>query len=611
MSDRIVRIGGGSAYFGDTAIAVPQLLRAKDLDYLIFDYLSEGAMGMFGRMAEQDPTKGYPTNFLQVHVGPHLREILQRKVKVVANAGGVNPAGLANEIRAFAKEQGLTVNVIAVEGDNVMHKVDELRAGGAKDMFGGKQFPDKVISANVYLGGFPIAQALDMGADIVVTGRVVDSATVLGILIHEFGWKEDQYDLLCAGTLAGHLLECGAQVTGGTFTDWEDVPDWTNIGFPIGECAADGSMVMTKAPETGGLVSVGTVAEQMLYEVSDPQAYFVPDVTCDFSQVRFDQIGPDRVKVTGAIGYAPTDTYKLCVTWADGWRAATLTPIVGHNAAAKAKRTATALQERIDGLLRDTNLGPFKRKFSMLIGGEHSFGAQSRIADSREIMLKMVVDHDDPAAIGIFAREHHSAASSMSPGTSINQATNVFPLTRLQSFLVPKTLTEAYLVVNGEKIPSPVPVDGGFKPWMLVRPKVEDAAGEGDESVELIDLAWARSGDKGDLFNTAIIARKPEYLPWIRKALTEEAVAKWYAHVFEEGKGSVTRWDLPGCSALNFLMDDGLSGGINANPRLDPVAKTMGQQLLFFPIPVPSAIAREARAEKAARAARLEKLEMH
>ena len=604
MSEHVVRIGGASAYYGDTQIAVPQLLRAPKLDYLVFDYLSEGAMGMFGRLAAADPSGGYPPNFLDVHVGPHLREILDRGIKVVANAGGVNPAGLARAIEAFAREMGCNPRVIAVEGDNLMDKLDELR--GLTDMFGGKPFPDNVISANVYLGALPIAEALGRGADIVVTGRIVDSATTLGVLIHEFGWKADDYEMMSAGTLAGHLLECGAQITGGTFTDWEDVPDWANIGFPIGECAADGSLVITKAPNTGGIVSIGTVAEQMLYEVSDPQAYFVPDVTCDFSEVRIEQVGSDRVRVSGARGYPPTATYKLCVTWADGWRVATLTPIIGHDAAAKAERTARSLMERIEGLLRQTNYGPFKRQFSNIAGQEASLGAQGRARDSREVMLKMVVDHDDRRAIDLYAREHHSASSSMSPGTSINQATNVFPLTRLNSFLIDKTITEPRLVDRGETTSSPVPTDGGFAPGMIERPGGTDAEGEADVTVELIELAWARSGDKGDLFNVAVIARRPEYLPWIRRALTERTVADWYAHVFEEGAPRhVTRYDLPGTSALNFLVHDGLTGGINASPRIDPVAKTMGQQLLFFPVPVPIAVAEAAGAERRARSARV------
>ena len=221
----MVRIGGATASFSDTALSVPQLLEAGDLDYLVFDYLAEGSMGIFGRMQAADPEAGFGTDFLTVHVGPHLHEIAAQGVKVVANAGGVNPSGLAAKLEALIAEQGLSLKVAHVEGDDLRDRTEELRAAGHRDMFDGAPFPARLISANAYLGAFPIAAALEAGADIVITGRVVDSAVVLGPLIHEFQWSADDLDLLAAGTLAGHLLECGAQVTGGTFTDWRAVPD--------------------------------------------------------------------------------------------------------------------------------------------------------------------------------------------------------------------------------------------------------------------------------------------------------------------------------------------------------------------------------------------------
>ena len=191
------------------------------------------------------------------------------------------------------------MRVAAIDGDDLLPRVDELRAAGIRDMFSDAPFPEcEITSCNAYLGALPIAEALSRGADIVVTGRVVDSALVLGPLIHEFGWKSDDYDRLAAGTAAGHLLECGAQVSGGTFTDWRDVPNWSDAGFPIGECHADGTIVITKPTGSGGLVSVGTVAEQLLYEVGDPQAYLVPDVTCDFSGIALKDVGPNRVEVS-------------------------------------------------------------------------------------------------------------------------------------------------------------------------------------------------------------------------------------------------------------------------------------------------------------------------
>ena len=327
---QVVRIGGAAGALIDSAIAVPQLLTVPDMNYLALDYLGEGAMGLMRRLREADPRSGFLPDFVDVHVGPFLAELKSRGVKVISNAGGMNPEGLAAMIRARAKDVNIDIKVGVVTGDEIDGLVPEIRKEGVVDMFTGEPFPDKKIgSINAYLGAFGIAAALDAGADMVITGRVVDSALILGPLIHEFGWGPDDHDLLSAGTAAGHLLECGTQVSGGTFTDWEDVPDWANSGFPYGECHADGTVVITKPEGTGGLVSVGTVAEQLMYEISDPQAYIVPDVVCDWSEMKIELVGPNRVKVSGAKGYPATSQYKVCVTYDDGWRSTALIPIVG------------------------------------------------------------------------------------------------------------------------------------------------------------------------------------------------------------------------------------------------------------------------------------------
>jgi Acyclic terpene utilisation family protein AtuA len=231
MTSKCIRIGGGSAFFIDSALAVPQLLDAG-VDYIILDYLAEGAMGLMGRMRLADPASGFPSDFMDVHIGPFLAQISMTGTKIVANAGGVNPAGLVGVLRARIAELGLGLKVACIAGDDLM----------------GRDFPDLpkgLTSVNAYLGAFPIALALGQGADIVITGRVVDSALALGPLIHEFGWGVDDLEQLAGGTLAGHLIECGAQVTGGTFTDWRLVEGWANIGSPIAECFADGSCIIT------------------------------------------------------------------------------------------------------------------------------------------------------------------------------------------------------------------------------------------------------------------------------------------------------------------------------------------------------------------------------
>lgn len=594
--EKTIRIGGASAFLIDSALAVPQLLTGGALDYLIFDYLAEGSMGLLGRMQAMDPKGGFGADFLTVHVGPHLKEIARQRIKVVANAGGLNPQGLAVATEALVKQAGLSLSVAYVDGDDIREQVEALRASGCRDMFTGAVLPPKsIISANAYLGAFPIAAALAKGADIVITGRVVDSALALGPLIHEFAWQPHDYDALAAGTLAGHLLECGAQVTGGTFTDWREVPAWENIGFPIGECHADGSLVITKPHGTGGLVSVGTVAEQLLYEVSDPGDYLVADVRCDFGAVSLEQVGPDRVRVSGARGRAPTDTYKVCITYEDGWRAIAYQPLIGEEAAAKGERQAAALFARTRVLLRARELPDFTATACLIIGAERSFGPHAQPGGGREVICKLVADHPDKLGADLFAREQWTAISGMSVGTSINLATHVLPVTGLFLCLLSRSAVTPRLTMGGltqalPDIPGTAPAARALQP----QPAAEPA--QADTTVELVRLAWARSGDKGHLFNVAVIARRPEYLPWLRAALSPVAVGEWYRHLRRAGPPRVDRYEVPGFHALNLVVHDALEGGLNASTQLDPAAKGMGQMLLRFPVPVPAALAAQLQA---------------
>lgn len=596
--DKVVRIGGASGALNDSVIAVPQLLTVPDLNYLAFDYLGEGAMGLMRRLKEADPRSGFLSDFVDLHVGPYLAELKRRGIKVVSNAGGMNPEGLAELIRARGRDLNLEIKVAVVTGDDIAALVPQLRAEGVRDMFNGQPLPEGDIgSINTYLGAFPVAAALAAGADMVITGRVVDSALILGPLIHEFGWRADQFDLLSAGTLAGHLLECGAQVTGGTFTDWDQTGDWANIGFPVGECRADGSVVITKPEGTGGLVSRGTVAEQMLYEIGDPQAYIVPDVVCDWSAVTLEEVGPNRVLARGARGYAPTAQHKVCVTYDDGWRSVALIPIVGIDAPAKARKTADALLRRTSDILRSRNQPDWRRTHVEVIGTEISYASHARPLAPREVLLKVVVDHEDPAAAAMFGREQTTAILNMAPGTSIAPivaAPRAFPLTEMMLFLLDKSRTTAKVSLDGRPVPYTEPGLTGFSPDQIVRPPAAAPVTDGSHPVPLIALAWARSGDKGRLFNVGIIARRPEYLPYIRASLSEAAVGQWYRDQFDDpATGRVDRYEVPGVDALNFVVHDAQGGGINVSPRFDAAAKSMGQLVLEMPVLVPAWIAEQ------------------
>ncbi len=592
--ERIVRIGGACASLVDSALSVPQLLGTGTLDYLIFDYLAEGSMAVLGRMQAADPGAGFGADLLTVHVGPYLAELARQRIKVIANAGGVNPRALVAALERQIHAAGLALTVACVDGDDLRERVGALRAAGVRDMFSDAPLPDRrIISANAYLGAWQIAAALADGADIVITGRVVDSALALGPLIHEFGWDAHDYDRLAAGTLAGHLLECGAQVSGGTFTDWHSVPRWEDIGFPIGECHHDGTLIITKPDGTGGLVSVGTVAEQLLYEVSDPADYIVADVRCDFSAVTLEQLGPDRVRVGGAHGFPPTDTYKVCITYEDGWRAIAYQPLIGEQAVHKAERQGQALFTRARRLLAARGLPDFTATSAVIIGAEAGFGAHAHPGGAREVIAKLVADHPERAGAELFAREQWTAISGMSVGTSINLATQVVPVTGLFLGLVDKRqVTPRYTIRDvTRELPddrgSAAPVARAPSP---APPPVVSPPGDA-VSVDLVRLAWARSGDKARLFNVAVIARRAEYLPWLRAALTPQAVGDWFRHLRRDGRAPlVERYDVPGIHAVNLVVHDALEGGINASTQLDPAAKGMAQQLLRFPVPVPAAL---------------------
>lgn len=382
---KVVRIGGAGGFLGDSSIAAPQLLGGGALDYMILDYLTEGALGMLGRGLKANPKSGYARDFTDWVWKDNLAQFKRQGVKLITNAGGMNPQECRRHMEKIAAEAGFSFKIAVIDGDDARDRLEAYKAEGVSEMFTGAAFPDPAtaLSANAYLGGRPIAAALSAGADVVITGRVVDSALTLGALACEFGWSFEDWDRMSAGSLAGHVIECGAQATGALFTDWEEVGDWAHIGYPIIECRADGSFVVSKPAGTGGLVSPAAVAEQILYEVGDPQAYMLPDVVCDFSEVQVTSAGESRVLVTGAKRYPATGRYKVCRTHTDGLRTIVLMPVVGRDAPKKAARQCEAVLRRVDEMLRARNLSPFRAVSTETLGSEARYGAQVRAQSAR------------------------------------------------------------------------------------------------------------------------------------------------------------------------------------------------------------------------------------
>jgi len=589
--NKVVRIGGASGFWGDSSVGAPQLVQSGQIDFLVFDYLAETTMAIMAAVRAKQPEMGYATDFVDIAMKSVLPEVMQRGIKVVANAGGIHPEACARALQALAQSMGLKPRIAVVLGDDITPLLPQLRTQGCTDMFSGDALPDQVLSANAYLGALPIARALDAGADIVITGRCVDSATTLGPLIHAFGWSAHDFDQLAGGSLAGHIIECGCQATGGLHTDWQAIPDWHNIGYPIVDCHADGSFILRKPPGTGGKVLRAAVAEQLLYEIGDPSTYLLPDVICDFRRVEITQLDDEHVRVSGALGRAANAHYKVSATSLQGLRSTGSMVIVGIDAAAKAQRTGEAVLQRCSSLLKQAGLADFSDSRIDLFGAETLYGAHARNSGAREVMVRITVCHSSRQAMDLFAREIAPSGTSWSPGTTGPGAgrPSAAPLVKPFSFLLDKALVKPVFTLDGHTHAVDIPATSGRTEALLDLPVPPwPATSEPQVPVRLIQLAWARSGDKGDLSNIGVVARRSEWLPLIWARLTPEVVQAYFTHLVH---GPVERFHLPGISAINYLLHQALDGGGPASSRIDPLGKGMAQMLLDIELLVPASVA--------------------
>jgi hypothetical protein len=584
-----VTIGCWAGFWGDSPGAAAQIVRGVEIDYLVGDHLAEVTMALLARARAKDPAAGYVPDVVAA-LGPLLGEIHRRGIKVITNGGALNPAACAAALRAAATEAGLPLRVAHVEGDDVLAMADTLRDAGAADMFTGEPLPPHPLTMNAYLGARPIATALDNGADIVVTGRCADSAVVLGPLMHAFGWSDSDHDLLSAGSLIGHIVECGPQALGGLFTDWWTVPGWDDMGYPIAECAPDGTAVITKPEGTGGIVTPATVAEQVVYEIGDPGAYVMPDVVCDWRAISLEQVGADRVHVSGARGRPPTASYKVTTTSVDGFRLLTTALFTGLDAAGRARRAGEAIvahAERVSGeTLAETSIE--------VVGAGDAFGQPGAVHGAREAVLKLAARHPERGPLDVLAREMVSLALVAQGMTGVTGGRpKPAPVIRLTHLLVDKGTVPVTVVLGGVRTDVAIApgVDGPSAPSAPLAAGAAPSNGSEQIVVPLRRIAYARSGDKGNHANIGVIARHPEFVSALHAQVTPARVAEVFAVWLE---GPVERWEIPGIDAINLLLHDVLGGaGGTSSLRYDPQGKSYAAILLGLPVTVPAAWERD------------------
>jgi hypothetical protein len=441
-----IRIGNGCGFWGDNLDAPVLLAQAGRLDYLTLEYLAELTMSILALQKQRDGEAGFATDFLDVlgRLAPVLRQ--QPRLRIVTNAGGMNPAACARRARAILDKEGLQDRKIAtVRGDDLMPRLDEILAATAlAHLDSGAPLADirpRVVSANAYLGARPIADALGRGASVVITGRVADASLTVAPAAHAFGWDWQDWDRLAAASVAGHIIECGAQATGGLWCNWTEAPDLANCAYPIAEIAADSTFTVSKPPQTGGAVNIETVSEQLLYEVGDPAAYLTPDVTADFTSVALAQAEPDVVRVSGARGRPATDSYKVSIAYRDGFLASGTLVLAGPDAAGKAAACGRMLLER----LARAGVTPERSNVELLGAGDVIPGVMQRRTDAPEIVLRVSIHDSRKAVVERFTKEFAPLVTSGTPGVT-GYTTGRPPVREVFAYwpaLVPKRLVAA------------------------------------------------------------------------------------------------------------------------------------------------------------------------
>jgi len=583
MADSL-RIANCSGFYGDRLSAAREMVEGGPIDVLTGDYLAELTLMILMKDRLKDVQLGFARTFLK-----QLEEVAatcaERGVKIVVNAGGLNPAGCAEAARKLYQKLGVRAVVAHIEGDDLMPALDDLQKTGERFVHLDKGMPlsslsATVVSANAYLGGWGIARALERGADLVICPRVTDAALTLGPAAWKFRWARDDWDRLAAGVVAGHIIECGAQCTGGNYSFFEEVPDLDHPGFPIAEMYADGSFVITKHRGSGGLVSVGTVTAQLLYEIAGHE-YPNPDVTARFDTIEIAQEGPDRVRVSGIRGEPPPATTKVCINYLGGFRNSMTFVLTGLDIEKKARLAQETFWRLVGGREQ------FAETAVTLRGGDRVDPASNEEAYA---LLTIAAKDSDPGKVGrAFSGKVIEMALSSYPGftmTSLPSDANQFGV--YWPALVSATAVDHRVVIDGDSCSvAPVIPPAHFEKPAALAAASGSVPGGPSRQAPLGTICGARSGDKGGNANVGVWVRSPEAYRWLQSYLTVERLKEL---LVETRDLEVDRFELPNLLALNFVVKGLLGDGVAASLRSDPQAKTLGEYLRAKVVPIPASL---------------------
>ncbi|GAA2317435.1 DUF1446 domain-containing protein [Nonomuraea roseoviolacea subsp. roseoviolacea] len=563
----VLRIANCSGFYGDRLSAAREMVEGGPVDVLTGDWLAELTMLILaGNRLKGRP--GYAPTFLR-QLEDVLGPCLDRGIKIVTNAGGLDPAGCAEAVHELAARLGLSPAVAHVTGDDLMGRPLDLVNADT-----GERLDAEPLTANAYLGGRPIARALAAGADVVVTGRVTDAALVTGPGMWRYGWGPDDLDALAGSVVAGHVIECGCQATGGNYAFFQDVPDLAHCGFPIAELHADGSSVITKHPGTGGLVSVGTVTAQLVYEIAGPR-YPGPDVVARFDTVTLSDDGPDRVRITGTRGEPPPDTLKVAVTVPAGYRNTMTLVLTGLDVADKARVAEEAIWARVP---------------------RESFDQVDVTLTDRGLLRITVMDRDRRTAGRVFSSAVVETGLAGYPGFhALTPPGDASPYGIYWPVLVPAAEVPWTVHLDGRPLPQdsqdPAPAPVGKEANGPAPAEAPLAPGRREEMpvtrmrrIPLGRIMGARSGDKGGNANLGVWVGTPERHAWLSATLTVDRLKELLP---ELAPYRIDRHDLPNLRALNFVVHGLLGRGVAASPRMDPQAKALGEELRACPVDVP------------------------